>query len=188
MPRRDASIEVDASPDTLWTFLRDFEALCACIPGVERVEVRDARHATLTVKEKVGVVPMVLALDASIESEDPPHGLRAVARCEHLAMAIDVALQRAGAKTLLLTTFDVTGSGPLKPIVDNLFERRATERTAEFSAALGKRFGARGVDDAGAPAATVPSPATLPAPAPAAGGWFDSIVRWLRSLLARRTP
>lgn len=195
MPRREASIEVETSPHELWRFLRDFEALCSCIPGVERVEVVSDRAAVLTVKEKVGVVPLVLALDASVEREDPPRGLHAVARCEHLTMVIDVALEPAGPKTVLHSTFDVTGSGPLKPIVDNLFERRATERTAEFSAALGRRFGADAIQaetrasetaSAAAPSETAGRTPPLAPPAPQRTGWLDAIARWLRSRFARR--
>lgn len=180
MPRRETSIEVDASPDELWKFIRDFESLCTCIPGVERIEPVDAQTAVLTVKEKVGVVPMVLALRASIEREDPPRSLHAIACAEHLTMAIDVALQGAGRKTLLHTVFDVTGSGPLKPIVDNLFERRATERTAQFTESLGRRFGAN------APAAAPTRPVAHPSSTAPAKRWPARLVEWLRALFARR--
>lgn len=176
MPRREASIEVDTSPDELWKFIRDFESLCTCIPGVERIEVVDDRTAVLTVKEKVGVVPMILALRATIEREDPPRSLHAVATAEHLTMTIDVAMRGAGQKTLLHTLFDVTGTGPLKPIVDSLFERRATERTAQFTESLGKRFGA------GAPTGESAQTQTTQL----AKGWLGRIVEWLRALLSRR--
>jgi hypothetical protein len=55
-------------------------------------------------------------------------------------MSIDVALRAAGAGTELLSCFDVTGEGPLKPIVDSLFEKRATERSEQFAECLGARF------------------------------------------------
>ncbi|HMN76894.1 MAG TPA: SRPBCC domain-containing protein [Burkholderiaceae bacterium] len=176
MPRREASIEVATSADELWRFLRDFESLCACIPGVERVEVADARNATLTVREKVGVVPMVLALQATIEREDPPRSLHAVARAEHLTMAIDVALQPSGRNTTLRTVFDVAGTGPLKAIVDSLFERRATERTAAFAESLGKRFAA-----GAAPGASTPA-----RPAGEAQGWLARFIARMRAVFARR--
>ena len=92
-------------------------------------------------------------------------------------MAIDVALQASGSKTLLHTVFDVTGSGPLKPIVDNLFERRATERTAAFADSLGKRFTA-----SAAPAASTPTLAMHEA----AQGWIARFVARLRALFAGR--
>lgn len=140
MPRREARFRVAAAPEELWRFLRDFESLCACIPGVERVNVLDARSAELTVKEKVGVVPLVVTLAARIESEEPPRRLHAVARAEHLAMAIDVELESCAAGTELRSVFEVAGSGPLKPIVDRLFEKRADERTAQFAQCLERRF------------------------------------------------
>jgi carbon monoxide dehydrogenase subunit G len=140
MPAREASFSVDAGPAELWEFLRDFRALCTCIPGVERIEVIDDRTAELTVKEKVGVVPLVVELRAEIDAEDPPRRLHAVARAQHLSMAIDVTLEISGSGTELRSVFDVTGSGPLKPIVDRLFEKRATERTAQFAEALARRF------------------------------------------------
>jgi hypothetical protein len=73
-------------------------------------------------------------------------------------MDIDVSLQPAGTGTELRSAFDVQGSGQLKPIVDRLFERRATERTAQFAACLQKRFGAS-------------APALAPPPVQSAGWW-----------------
>ena len=169
MPQREAKIEVNARPDDLWKFIREFESLCTCIPGVERIELVDDRTADLTVKEKVGVVPLILTLRTRIESEDPPRSLHAIARAEHLTMEIDVALRETGAGTELLAVFDVKGEGPLKPIVDRLFERRATERTAQFAASLEKRFGAA---------------SSKPAPAQERGG---PIRRWLARLWRRFT-
>jgi carbon monoxide dehydrogenase subunit G len=109
---------------------------------VERINVVDERTAELTVKEKIGVVPLILTLKAQIDAEEPPHRLHATARAEHLTMAIDVTLRGTGSGTELLSRFNVKGEGLLKAFVDRLFERRATERTAQFADCLGKRFGA----------------------------------------------
>lgn len=166
MPRREAKFAVNAPPGELWRFLRDFESLCACIPGVERVRVVDDRTAELTVKEKVGVVPLTVDLTARIESEEPPRRLHATAKAQHLTMAIEVSLQPSGSGTELTSVFDVKGEGQLKPIVDRLFEKRATERAAQFAESLEKRFGAV-------------APAQISgAPAPA-GGWLTRLWRWL---------
>jgi carbon monoxide dehydrogenase subunit G len=142
MPQRETRFTVNAQPPELWKFIRDMESLCTCIPGVEKIVLLDERTADLTVKEKVGVIPMVLTLRASIESEDPPHRLHATARAEHLTMNIDVSLEKTANGTELRALFDVTGTGQLKPIVDRLFEKRATERAAQFADSLQKRFGA----------------------------------------------
>ena len=148
MPQREARFTVNAQPPELWKFIRDIESLCTCIPGVEKIALLDGRSADLTVKEKVGVIPLVLTLRASIEAEDPPHRLRATATAEHLAMIIDVSLEKADNGTELRAHFDVTGTGPLKPVVDRLFEKRATERAAQFAECLQKRFGAPRRDQA----------------------------------------
>jgi carbon monoxide dehydrogenase subunit G len=142
MPQREARFAVNAPPEELWKFIRDFRSLCTCIPGVERINVVDDRTAELTVKEKIGVVPLILTLRAQIDAEEPPRRLHATARAEHLTMAIEVTLRETGSGTELLSLFNVTGEGQLKAIVDRLFERRATERTAQFADCLGKRFGA----------------------------------------------
>lgn len=140
MPQREARFSVNAPPHELWSFLRDFRALCSCIPGVERIDVLDERTAELTVREKVGAVPLIVALRAVIDAEDPPRRLHATAKAQHLTMAIEVALEPSGAGTAMLSRFDVKGLGPLKPVVDRLFERRATERTAQFAQCLESRF------------------------------------------------
>jgi len=161
MPEREAKFTVNAPPNELWKFIRDFQSLCTCIPGVERIHLVDHRTAELTVREKVGVVPLIVNLTAQIDSEEPPRRLHATAKAEHLTLAIDVTLRAAGAGTELHSRFNVKGEGPLKPIVDRLFERRATERTAQFGQCLEKRF-------AGAPAAAPPP------------GWLSRIWRRLR--------
>jgi uncharacterized protein len=170
MPKRAAKFTVNAPPHELWKFLRDFEALCTCIPGVERIRLVDPRTAELTVKEKIGVVPLIVNLTARIDSEDPPHRLRATASAEHLTMAIDVTLQASGSATELHSTFNVKGEGPLKPVVDRLFERRATERTAQFAEALEKRFGG------------------VPAAPPTREGWLARAWRRLQRLFSAASP
>jgi len=165
MPQRETRFTVNAPPLELWKFIRDMESLCTCIPGVEKIVLLDERTADLTVKEKVGVIPMVLTLRASIDAEDPPRRLHATAKAEHLTMNIDVSLEKTAGGTELRALFDVTGTGQLKPIVDRLFEKRATERAAQFADCLGKRFGAV-------------SPASAPAQAPA-----GSLSRFWRRLL-----
>ncbi len=169
MPRREARFAVNAPPEALWRFLRDFESLCACIPGVERIRVLDDETVELTVKEKVGVVPLIVNLTASIDAEEPPRRLHATARAEHLSMAIEVLLAPAAAGTELRSLFEVEGKGPLKPVVDRLFEKRADERSAQFAATLESRFGAV------APASAAP---------PERPGWLR---RWLGGLWRRLT-
>jgi len=172
--QREARFTVNATPDALWRFIRDFESLCACIPGVERIAVLDARTAELTVREKIGVMPLVVDLRAQIDSEDPPRQLRATASAEHLRMVIDVRLETGASGTELITLFDVKGEGPLKPVVDSLFERKATERTAQFAQTLQQRFGAE------------PAPAPVPAPAPAQRiGWLARLWRWVLAWVSR---
>jgi len=173
MPRREATFTVNAPPAELWKFIRDFESLCSCVPGVERIKVVDDKTAELTVKEKIGVVPMILDLKAQIESEDPPHKLHAVAKADHLTMVIDVALRANESGTELLTVFDVKGEGQLKGVVDRLFEKRATERTAQFAETLQSRFGAA------APVAIAGA-----APAPASEGWLNRLWRRIREWFA----
>lgn len=173
MPEREAKFAVNASPQELWRFIRDFESLCSCIPGVERIRLVDDRTAELTVKEKVGVVPLVLALTAHIDAEEPPRRLHATARAEHLTMEIDVALESVAAGTEMTGLIRVKGEGPLKAVVDSLFERRATERTAQFADSLAKRFGV----------AAAERPLEIRGGPPAGGGFLG----WLRRLWRRLT-
>jgi carbon monoxide dehydrogenase subunit G len=142
MPRREEKFTVNAPPGGVWRFIRDIESLCSCIPGVERVKLVDARTAELTVREKVGVVPLILDLTARIDAEEPPRSLHATLKAQHLTMEIEVVLRAAGAGTEMTGVLQVQGEGQLKSIVDRLFEKRATERAAQFADTLRQRFGA----------------------------------------------
>lgn len=171
MHRREAVFTVPTSPGAVWRFIRDFESLCACFPGVERLRRIDDASAELTVVEKVGVVPIRVDLTARIDAEDPPHSLHAVATAEHVDVEIDVRLRAVGPGTELSSLVRLSGRGPLKPVVDRLFERRATERTAEFARLLEARFGA------------TPEPAV---PAPPPEGLLARLWRRLRGWLGLR--
>ncbi len=170
MPQHEAKFAVNAPPGEVWKFIRDIESLCACIPGVERVRLVDQRTAELTVKEKIGVIPLIVNLTAHIDEEDPPRRLHATARAEHLTMEIEVALEAAPAGTGLTGVFKVKGEGPLKAVVDRLFDKRAAERTVQFAATLEERFGA----------AAAPQRAAAAAP-----GIFERLRRWLAGLWQR---
>jgi carbon monoxide dehydrogenase subunit G len=175
MPEREAKFSVNATPAEVWRFVRDFESLCTCIPGVESIKLLDARTAELVVRERIGVVPLVLTLTAKIDAEEPPQRLHAVATAEHLTMEIDLALRGSGAQTEMLGRLKVKGEGQLKRIVDSLFEKRATERTAQFADCLGKRFGA------------VSAPAVSPSRR-AGRGWMSRLAAWLRRMLGALAP
>jgi carbon monoxide dehydrogenase subunit G len=151
MHQREAAFTVPTPPDAVWRFIRDFESLCACFPGVERLQRIDGRTVELTVVEKVGVVPIRVELTARIDAEDPPNSLHAVATAEHVDVEIDVRLRATEPGTELVGLVRLSGRGPLKPVVDRLFERRATERTAQFAQLLEARFG-------GAPKTSAPRP------------------------------
>jgi carbon monoxide dehydrogenase subunit G len=141
MHRREAVFTVLTPPEEVWRFIRDIESLCACIPGVERVRVVDDTTAELTVVEKIGVVPIRVDFAARIDAESPPNSLHAVATAEHVDVEIDVRLRAVEQGTELAGSVQIAGRGPLKPVVDRLFERRATERTAQFAQLLEDRFG-----------------------------------------------
>jgi len=186
MPQRETKFTVNAPPMEVWGFVRDVHALCSCIPGVEQVRLVDDRTAQLTGREKVGVVPLIVDLTARIDSEDPPNSLHAIATAEHLSMEIDVALQPHGMGTEMRGLISVKGEGPLKPVVDRLFERRADERTAQFAEHLEQRFGVVAPAGAAAPAAAGAQGAIPKAAAPAAGqGWLARLGAWIRRLMRR---
>lgn len=173
MPRREERFAVNAAPGEVWRFIRDIESLCACLPGVERVKLVDAQTAELTVREKLGVVPLIIDLTARIDAEEPPRRLHATLKAEHLTMEIEVALQAAGAGTEMTGVLQVQGEGQLKSIVDRVFEKRATERAAQFAASLEQRFGT-----------STPAPAAVEA----RDGWWVRLWRALRSLFSRPSP
>lgn len=173
MPRREERFAVNAAPGEVWRFIRDIESLCACLPGVERVTLVDAQTAELTVREKLGVVPLIIDLTARIDAEEPPRRLHATLKAEHLTMEIEVALRAAGAGTEMTGVLQVQGEGQLKSIVDRVFEKRATERAAQFAASLEQRFGT-----------SAPPPAAVEA----RDGWWARLWRALRSLFSRPSP
>jgi len=169
MHSREAVFSVPTAPEAVWRFIRDFESLCACVPGVERLHRVDDATAEMTIVEKIGVVPLRVDFTAHIDEEDPPRSLHAVAKAEHVDVEINVRLRATGQGTELASQVSVIGRGPLKAVVDRLFERRATERTAEFAQLLESRFG------------TNPKPEDVSAPPPKKGK-LTRVRLWLLAL------
>lgn len=153
MPRAEMKIAVNVPAPAVWSLIRDVEALCGCIPGVEGVKVVDQETAEVTVRERVGIVPLVLNLRARIDSEEPPRRLHATATAEHLILGLQVTLRGTASGTEVVAVMEVKGEGPLGPIIDNIFKKKAGEHAARFADCVRKRLGAEdpGRGQAGSP-------------------------------------
>jgi len=92
------SFAIHAPPETVWRFLFDIERVSQCVPGVESVEVVDAKTYHGRLKVKVGPVTATFGGTATLTEVDPPR--RIVAEIEADDRAIASGVKAAFSSTL----------------------------------------------------------------------------------------
>jgi carbon monoxide dehydrogenase subunit G len=65
-------VEIAAPRQAVWDLLMDFEALAACGPGVESVELTGPRQARVTARLGLGFIVAHFTLDLELGAVEPP--------------------------------------------------------------------------------------------------------------------
>src|SRR5262245_47647647 len=113
MPHFEERFTVNASPETVWSFLLDPKRLAPCIPGCEDLEVVDDRTYRLRLTVKVGFLSTRQDVRMEIVETDPPRRLVSEGRGED---------SRLGSRIELRNTLE------LAPAADGATTVRSEER------------------------------------------------------------
>jgi carbon monoxide dehydrogenase subunit G len=140
LPHFEERFTVNASPDTVWTFLLDPKRLAPCIPGCDELEVIDERTYRLRLTVKVGFLSTRQDLRVEIVEADPPRRLVSEGRGEdsRLGSRVEVRtrleLSPAGeGSTAVAYASDVTVLGRLGSIGDAVMKVKAKELAGLFA-------------------------------------------------------
>lgn len=143
----EKTLTLPATPQQVWAVLLDPQAMMACVPGMESVEVLSPDAYRATMKVSFSFVSARFAFRTRIVERDEPHRLRVEGTGEESALAsslkqtTEIILQANGQHTRLqlkvkvdlvgrLGTFGLT---PMKTKADRLwdtFGERLAERLA----------------------------------------------------------
>lgn len=86
----DDKFTVNATTDTVWSFITDPNKLGPCVPGIEDVQQIDDRSYDVVVKAQVGPIAARFKFKVVITEMDEPRHMKAVSQ------GADVGLSRGG--------------------------------------------------------------------------------------------
>ena len=129
--RIEQAVEIDASPEAAWEFLMDLEAVGRCVPGVERVEVRDADTLAGAIRVKVGPIGLLLDGEVRMTARDPD------ARIAELDVRADD--RRIGGGLNARTTLRLVPSGPATTTLNVATDASLMGRLGQFGQPIIRR-------------------------------------------------
>ena len=161
---------ITAAREAVWAALNDPEILRQCIPGCEEIEKSSDTELAAKVTAKVGPVKARFGGKVTLSDLDPPNGYTITGEGSGGAAGFakggaKVALAADGAVTVLTYTVQANVGGKLAQIGSRLIDATARKMAEEFFSKFAELVG--GPPAAPEPAAAMPEPAEVAAPAPA---------------------
>ncbi len=134
MPEGTVAFEVRVPVDRAWAFLSDMRKVGSCVPGVEAIQVLDAKRAKWTLKVKIGPLSQKILVDTETLEQVPPSRARFRGVADNLEMLGTIELAPAGDATQITYTMVATAKGPLARVIDNMMKSRLKQQSDEFAA------------------------------------------------------
>ncbi len=138
MPEGTVTFDVRVPVDRAWAFLSDMQKVGSCVPGVEAIQVLDAKRAKWTLKVKIGPLSQRILVDTETLEQVPPSRARFRGVADNMEMMGTIELQPAGEATHITYTMVATAKGPLARVIDNMMKSRLKEQSDEFAANVKK--------------------------------------------------
>lgn len=210
----EKTLELPAVPDRVWKILLDPQAMAACVPGMESVEVLSETEYLAVMKVKISFISAKFKLKTRIVEMDAPRYLRAEGTGEDTSVASSLkqvsemwirALDETRSELRIKVTVDLLGRmgtfglSVMKTKADRLWEefgRNLAARLQPQGAAGSAHPPAAGASASATQSQQAPRAETPNAPATTPGG--DGATRvelparprgWVAALLARlRAP
>jgi carbon monoxide dehydrogenase subunit G len=141
MPSATISFLLPAAPDRIVGLLKDPKFLASNIPQVVGVDVRTTTTATWLVEIKIG--PLLRRTEFQGELlEASDQRVRFAARGPEATIAGQIDLvPQDGQSTELTLRLEMSGAGPLRPIIDGYLKRRVQGDAEAFAQSLIRQLG-----------------------------------------------
>jgi carbon monoxide dehydrogenase subunit G len=140
VPLVEERFEVEATPETVWSFLLDPKRLAPCIPGCDAIEIVDERTYRVRLTVKVGFLSTRQDVVVRIVESEPPRRLVSEGRGEdtRLGSQVDMRttldLSPAGDRSTAVTyTSDVKVLGRLGSVGDAVMKVKAKQLATDFA-------------------------------------------------------
>jgi carbon monoxide dehydrogenase subunit G len=197
----DKTYPMPCSADVAWEFLRNVEAVAACMPGAKISERVDAGHYKGTVTVKVGPATLSFRGEVEIKDVDPAaRSLRLLGKGTDSTGSSGASMNLAarieateGALCSLVGAAEVSMSGKAASFAGRMMSTVADQILKQFADNFAAQLRALEAQRAAPTAADSGSASGMPLPPPAANelnglALLWSILKdWLRGLFSRKT-
>jgi hypothetical protein len=190
----DKTYPMPCSAEVAWEFLRDLEAVAACMPGAKLTERLDAGRHKGTVTVKVGPATLSFRGEVEIKDVDPAaRSLRLVGKgtdstgTSGASMDLTARIDAAeGGLCNLVGASEVSMSGKAAAFGGRMMNTVADQILKQFADNFAAQVGALQVQR-GAPAGGVASPPPAARELNALALLWAIVKDWLRGLFSRKT-
>ncbi|AEW04036.1 carbon monoxide dehydrogenase subunit G [Sulfobacillus acidophilus DSM 10332] len=139
MKSYQGAVTIDAPVDVVWDFVRNPDAIGACMPDVVEYHAQDGHHLTAKVRVGVGPVRAIFDLSAEVRELSGPRQARLAAKGGGMGsgfqLVSDMTVKPDDAQgTRLEWVAEVTVSGPLATLGGRVLDnqvKRITEQVFE---------------------------------------------------------
>jgi carbon monoxide dehydrogenase subunit G len=138
---------VNAPVQAVWAFVRDPERVGACVPGMERIEVRDDTHYHVVAGARVSFLSVSFAMDVTVTEIDEPRRLVSIgegmdARIkERVKLSAALTLEPLGeAATDVTYHIDLTVFGKLAALGLGVIKGKARQMATDFAGCIRARL------------------------------------------------
>ena len=168
----EKTLSLDAPPARVWALLLDPNAMGACVPGMESIEVVSDSEYVAVMKVKISFISARFKLKTRIVERDEPRYLRAEGTGEDTSVASSLKqvsemwlAERDGGGTELRMKVKVDVLGRMGTFGLGVMKTKADRLWDEFGVNAAARLA--GADRSAVPAAVAPAPAPVVPAAPA---------------------
>ncbi|MFC7411004.1 CoxG family protein [Hydrogenophaga atypica] len=165
----EKTLSLDAPPARVWALLLDPNAMGACVPGMESIEVVSDSEYVAVMKVKISFISARFKLKTRIVERDETRYLRAEGTGEDTSVASSLKqvsemwlAERDGGGTELRMKVKVDVLGRMGTFGLGVMKTKADRLWDEFGVNAAARLA--GADRPAVPAAAAPVPAQVPAP------------------------
>ena len=145
MQKLEGKIHIKGSPEAIWEFLTDPEKLALCLPDVEKMDVKDKKHFTVTIRPQLAFISGSFTAEISLKNLKKPERASLKAIVEGIGGSAEVSssfkCKKTSAKETELTwNSTIALHGVLSTLPGALIEGFANRMSEQFFVCIEKKL------------------------------------------------
>jgi hypothetical protein len=137
--------KVQASPEKVWSFVRDLHKVASCLPDLKSVEIRDDKNMVATVGVAVGPVRGTFKFNIALDPRPDENKVMVHIRGGGLGSAVDLSAsaeikEQADQTTLLDWSGVASVSGPVATVGGRVLDAQARRLIEAVFSNMGQKM------------------------------------------------